>query len=87
LRAQKGGLPLQKPDSLGDMAAKNLENGTSSLFPCDTANRLTGIEHSNALNLPVSLAYTLDKIGNRKSNFPAMCQSYPRDRHLSHWHL
>jgi len=51
---------------ISDMAAKYLENASSTFFSCD-AHRLTAIEHRKGADLLALFAYTLDSIGNRKS--------------------
>ena len=70
-------------DPVGNTTAKYIENGTSALFTYDAAHRLTGIQHRNGLTLLESIAYTLDKVGNRTAKtingFNPITENYTYD--------
>ena len=54
-------------DAAGRRVSKTLENGTSTTYGYDDANRLLGLAQWHGTNQFAALAYTYNPVGNRTS--------------------
>ncbi|HEY5895330.1 MAG TPA: RHS repeat-associated core domain-containing protein [Chthoniobacterales bacterium] len=72
-------------DTAGTRLGRVLENGTSTAYAYDTANRLISVEHRKAAGVFAKFNYALDSVGNRTakaatgSGIPNQTESYGYD--------
>ncbi|HEY5891929.1 MAG TPA: RHS repeat-associated core domain-containing protein, partial [Chthoniobacterales bacterium] len=52
-------------DAAGTRTGRTLENGTSTAYAHDNANRPISVQHSHGLGVFAKFTYTLDSVGNR----------------------
>ncbi|HEY5753584.1 MAG TPA: hypothetical protein VIT21_10570 [Chthoniobacterales bacterium] len=69
----------------GNRTGRTLENGTSTAYGYDSANRLISVEHGKAAGVFAKFGYTLDSVGNRTakvvtgSGIPSRTETYGYD--------